>query len=671
MSRPEAGLPPTSTDSGPLDSSSWLAECRVEGPGGASVAAAEGGPGSGPGSARAGLSLLFGDNGRRAGVDPATGTQVVICGLIHERGELSSELRAAGTDIRDWRCAAQPALALAAYRHWGDDFVRRLAGTFAVILWDPRAGRLLAARDRVGMHPLFFAGRDGAWVFSSDQRTLVGRGGVQRKPNRVAIVSHFATLYPDKTETFLAGVRRLPPGHRLSWSRGSVSMARYWDPIPDGPIASWPRDADPERFEFLFERAVRRCMGEAPCALFMSGGIDSLSVALVAARVRAREARSSPQALSLAFDALGPQEIATQREMSVRLGLAQRLVPVDESVADGAFIRANLALAGTWDAPIQFLWLSSYVALARSAVAEGGRTILTGSGGDEWLGISPVLSADLMRDFEFRRIAALLRAFRASYRLPPASHLRNFLWTNGLRPIVRSALLPTAMRWIPDLVATRRRRHRQRMRPAWLAPEPDLLREYNDRREAELDRLEAERMPASYYGHELRRGLDHPLVSSEYEEWFEFSRQTGALRASPYFDADLIEFLAPYPPEHLVIRGRHKGLAREMLDRAFPDLEFHRQRKDHAIPYHRDVVMREAPGLYRETGRMQQLVRLGILDSDALDRALELSSKGDEQGGVAPWALHQLFTFDAWLQSLAPAGSSAKDEARPDLRAIT
>ena len=120
-----------------------------------------------------------------------------------------------------------------------------------------------------------------------------------------------------------------------------------------------------------------------------------------------------------------------------------------------------------------------------------------------------------------------------------------------------------------------------------------------------------------YYDRELQRALDHPLVTMEYEEHFEFGRRVGARMLHPYLDPDLVQLLYGVSPRALTKGGLTKGLVREAIARRFPKLGFERQRKVNATNFFRGLLQREGPAAWRSIGGTRALSDLGLVQSSA------------------------------------------------------
>jgi asparagine synthase (glutamine-hydrolysing) len=169
------------------------------------------------------------------------------------------------------------------YAEHGKDAVRHMRGCFAFAVWDRQRRELLLARDRLGVKPLYFThANDGTLHFASEIKALLAGGAVSTELNVLMLPSLLANRATYGEQTIFAGVRRLPPGHVLTWRDGSIEVTEYWDIQPTlleesltdgGYLAEW---------EHRFRESIRlRLMADVPLGVFLSGGIDSSSIAAV------------------------------------------------------------------------------------------------------------------------------------------------------------------------------------------------------------------------------------------------------------------------------------------------------------------------------------------------------------------------------------------------------
>lgn len=552
-----------------------------------------------------------------------------------------------------------PAEAVAAgYSRWGVGVLSRLRGNFAIVIHDASRGRLLAVRDPLGVVPLFYT-RDGEiWRFCCSLETLVQSCSDRVQLNRAALADHLRHRWPRLEETFFAGVDRVPLGRALYLENGRTSTFRYWDPAPPGEGVRWLEEDVLDAFDQQFDRVVSRCLTDGDVGIYLSGGLDSVSVAAVAADVCARLGRNAPQAFSLIFPDLECNEEKVQRNVAAGLGLSQTILPFHEAAGPRGLLTEALELSARQSAPLLNFWLPAYRYLGGKAVESGCTTILTGTGGDEWLGVTPVLAADLVRRGDLGGLYRLWRSNHRSYEAPRWDMLRSILWTFGLKPVLREHWKRAALRvmaaslvrtCLPGVAAARERNRAARAMPAWLAPDTALKADLNLRlREAALGNSGSE-VPESFYLREMRMALDHPLIALEMEETFETGRRLGARMAQPYWDPDLVDLLYRVPPEVLNRGDRSKGLVRESLERRFPNLGFRRQKKAVSTNFFQTILLADAPETWRSMGGPRALTALGIVDPHALERELEALHSGCP--GRYAQRVWNVLNLEAWVRS--------------------
>ncbi len=177
---------------------------------------------------------------------------------------------------------SEAGLLLAAYERWGEQFVEKLNGIYSFGLWDRRKDILICARDRLGHFPLFYAQTSTEFFFSTTTQGLLSHPNVSSQLNRLSLAVHLSHRWTDNTQTFYQAISRLPAGHFLSYSKGNLSITRYWNPIPQNGKIDWLGEEAFEDFAHLFESTIRNYLSLGRPGMFLSGGLDSVSVAAVA-----------------------------------------------------------------------------------------------------------------------------------------------------------------------------------------------------------------------------------------------------------------------------------------------------------------------------------------------------------------------------------------------------
>jgi asparagine synthase (glutamine-hydrolysing) len=209
---------------------------------------------------------------------------IIFNGEIYNHREIRAELERRG---HRYTTKSDTETIVHAYEEYGDDCVHQLRGMFAFAIWDARRKRLFCARDRLGIKPFYYTIHDRRFAFASEIKALFELDGRRARLNRRALPEFFALGYLADDQTMFEGIRKLPPGHRLSLTLdGADASARaprieqYWDLncAPDDSLEG--EDSYVEHFRELFTESVRlRLMSDVPLGVFLSGGLDSSAIA--------------------------------------------------------------------------------------------------------------------------------------------------------------------------------------------------------------------------------------------------------------------------------------------------------------------------------------------------------------------------------------------------------
>jgi asparagine synthase (glutamine-hydrolysing) len=555
-------------------------------------------------------------------------------GLLFDREALAASTDRGGPDCSDAE------LVLRAYEREGEAVLPRLRGSFVVAIVDRARGLAIVWRDPLGSHPLFYCEAGRGVLFAASPLLLLDRPGVSRALNRAALADHLCNRWPDPHETFFSAVRRVPPGWRVVVTAGRLQLKRYWDPLPEDRSVQWLRAEETAHFDQVFDRSVDRCLGNGPTGIFLSGGLDSISVAAVATDRARRIGKDPPFALSLGFEDPKCDERVLQAAVARDLGLRQCLVGLQDAAGSRSLLQQALELNQGSAAPLLHTYKPAFIALAQRA-RPSVRTILTGQGGDEWLAVTPLLSADLMRRGALIELAQFFGTLRRSYDAPLFWLARNLLWRCGLRPLAGLAF----HRLMPGTHKARRLERLLASDPIWATPDPELRAEQRRRAEGVLPRPDP---PNGFYVRELRTALEHTLTAWEAEEQYEMGRRIGVRILHPFWDPDVIEMLCRTPPRLLNGDGRTKSLVRQKLARRFPKLGFDRQRKVQTTPFFQSLLLREGWALADAAGEFPALSALGIVDGRAAGAQVRQALKDPGPRSFRAW---QPLNLEMWVRS--------------------
>lgn len=211
------------------------------------------------------------------------GTVVVVYnGEIYNFKEIKAELEACGHVFRT-HCDTE--VIVHAYEQWGAGCPNKFRGMFAFAIFDRNTGDVFLCRDRVGVKPLYFAVEDGRLLFASEIKAILP--ALEHKPGiNLSRLDFYVSLgYVPGDETLFAGIRKLLPGHTLTWKHGEMRIVRYWDLANIQPLKI-SFDEAKQRFEEMLLDCVRmRLMSDVPLGAFLSGGLDSSAIVACMSRI--------------------------------------------------------------------------------------------------------------------------------------------------------------------------------------------------------------------------------------------------------------------------------------------------------------------------------------------------------------------------------------------------
>ena len=296
-----------------------------------------------------------------AGNQPMTYGDFTITynGEIYNFGELRRQLEG------PFRSDGDTEVLLHLYARDGRRCVEPLRGMYSFAVWDAQRQRLFAARDRLGIKPFFYREIPGGLAFASEIKALLELG--QPPIDQTALRDYLTYKYIPQPKTIYSGIRRLAPGHTLTWD-GALRIERYWSPSTDIAITDFD-EAVPRLDELLSEIVPEHTISDVPVAVFLSGGIDSTTVVAQLNR---------PRTVTLAMDIKRRDEAPVARLIANHFGTQHH-----EEVASSVDLNEALEIMpGVYDEPFgdSGAWASYLVSrLARRHAI----VALSGEGGDE------------------------------------------------------------------------------------------------------------------------------------------------------------------------------------------------------------------------------------------------------------------------------------------------
>ncbi len=373
---------------------------------------------------------------------------VVQNGEIYNYRELRRELESRG---HRFATASDTEVLAHLYEEHGDGFVERLRGMFALALWDARSSRLLLARDRFGIKPLYYRDAGGTLSFASELKALMLQPGFSRQIDPRAVAAYLAFNSIPAPLTIFAEARKLPAGTLLSWCDGEVAQSRYARPAP--VAADRVRRGSDEQLagelrETLRDSVRAHLVADVPVGVLLSGGVDSAGIVALAAAEQAEPVKT----FSVGFEESSFDELERARLVAGRYGTDHH-----EIVLRPDAVELLPKLVEAFDEP--FGDSSALPTYLVSELAAGEvKVALSGEGGDELFGGYYTYVADLLapRVGWLAALAAPLiealpssggkvsfdykaKRFARAARLPPLE--RHHAWKEIFAPPQRAAML--------------------------------------------------------------------------------------------------------------------------------------------------------------------------------------------------------------------------------------
>ena len=367
------------------------------------------------------------------------GVTIAFNGEAYDFAGLREELRGKG---HPFTTRSDTEVVLRAYLEWGEEFAARVHGMFALALWDSRQRKLVLARDRLGKKPLYYFASEKRCVFGSELKALVAHGGVPRALDPQALVQYLACEYVPAPLSIYKAVRKLPAAHLAVLDARGFRLKRYWE-LPR-PLADAPPHAEEELVSLLDRAVQKRLVADVPVGVFLSGGIDSTTIAALAARHRKPLRTFSIGFTEESFDEspwaeLAARRLGTEHSLQKFSGqdcldlLPAAVAQLDEPFADPSFLPTLL--------------LSKFT---RQHV----KVALAGDGGDElFAGYDPFLAHRPAALFA-RVPRPLRRLLERAVALLPASS-RNMSLDFRLKQFLRGVDAPAPLRhasWLAALL---------------------------------------------------------------------------------------------------------------------------------------------------------------------------------------------------------------------------
>lgn len=569
-------------------------------------------------------------------------------GEIYNHQELRQQLETLG---HHYRSSSDTETVIHAYEQWGPSCVEHFQGMFAFVIWDIKNKQLFAARDRLGIKPLYFTNQGGNLLFASEMKSILASEmhSPELQASRLPELLTFG--YLAGSETLLRGIHTLLPGHCLSWKENVLETHQYWDvPLPSDGDSAGEHELI-EEFTELFESSVQmRLMSDVPLGIFLSGGLDSSAIAAT----MARQMPESLKTFSVGFQSQYYSELDYAREVATAIGADHHELKLQPH----ELLSSLPELIWHEDKPIRnasSVALNYVAQLARKHV----KVVLTGEGSDElFAGYSRYWATLFNRRWGARYERLVPRWIRERC-------VRHTLWKWPLPLSVKKKLSHTFLNHSqrPEEIIFDnfhaifpRRIHHHLFAPEFyqqvcgVDPYQDSVELYRDRQSTcELDRLLY--TDQKTYLVELLMKQDRMSMAASIES------------RVPFLDHRLVEFAARVPRRLKLHREGEKYLVKKAMQALVPKSILRREKMGFPVPI-RQWLRHDFRSVLQETLLSRPAVERNIFNQQFVQRLLAENDRGVRDHTDALWTL---LNFEIWARifldgetDLGPTFSTAR-----------
>jgi asparagine synthase (glutamine-hydrolysing) len=505
------------------------------------------------------------------------------------------------------------------YEEYGDAFVAHLNGQFAIALWDQRKQRLVLARDRVGIRPLFYTEANGQLIFASEVKAIFSVPGVSRRMDRRAVAEICTYWSPLAPRSAFENVKSLPPGHIMTVEAGQQQITRYWDwQFPQRAVARKTEAEYAEELRELLIDAVRlQLRADVPVGAYLSGGLDSSIITSLI-----RNFTDTPlRTFSLTFEDEEFDESAYQRELVDYLGTEHTAIRCTRADIAAAFPRTvfHTETPIVRTAPAPLMLLSGHVREANYKV------VLTGEGADEVFG-----GYDIFKEAKIRRFWS---------RQPKSTSRPRIL--EKLYPYLKNS--PTRSRAFTEAFFQEGMEHVDAPyfahTPRWSTTQR-IAQFFSDEMQADIGSWNAYEAFNATVPDAIRDAL--PMGRDQYTE--AHTLMTGYLLCSqgdrvamansiegrvPFLDHRVIEFANQLPPQHKIRGLNEKYLLKKSMQGLLPETVRSRTKQPYRAPDSQSFFVDQQPVDYvADLFSAAKLQDAGYFNPVAAQKLFEKSRQG-------------------------------------------
>ena len=542
-------------------------------------------------------------------------TVLVFNGEIYNYRELRAELEALGHKFTT-KCDTE--VVLQAFLQWDKGCFARLRGMFAAAFWNERDRRLILARDRLGIKPLYVYRKGEDLYFGSELKTLFAHPEIERKLDHAGLHSYLALNYVAGPRSIISGIEKVKPGHILEWRDGKVQTEPFWTLRFEQKDYSSVEAAEEELDALLKESVREHLIANVPVGIWLSGGVDSSTILHYARQAGATRLRTfSISFLGRSFDEgkytreisrlyeTEHHEMDLNPELDLSTAIEELVYNLDEPIADAGVV------------PV---WFLSKLSRQHVTVA------LSGEGADELFGGYLTYRANELATTARKVPAGMRRGLLGLLRLWPISDDK-ISFEYKLKRFLEGSLLP------PDEA------HTYWNGPFSSAQSKELLSSPNG---WNVNSLFAEDSQPCKSADCLNRflGFDqrYYLCDDILQKVDRMSMAHSVEVRPPFLDHRIVEFAASLPPKWKIDGSRQKVILKRLMAGKLPDAVLRRKKTGLDIPAH-DWLRGPLRALLLDTLSSENSVLSQLFSVDRVNALVQKHLQRKANLGFQLWSL--------------------------------
>ena len=527
---------------------------------------------------------------------------------------------------------------LEAYRHWGVKSLDYFIGMFAYAIYKKESKTLFLARDHFGIKPLYYTKQNNQFAFASELRTLLNTPGISKAINQFSLLASLNYLWIPGNESMIEGIEKLPPGHYMEVFTGEeipIPVAKpYWN-LEVSVNTHSEKEIQEELTEVLNASIKRHMVADVPVSSFLSGGLDSSLISVLAAGYNQR--------LSTYTIGTRPQDKLIEK-MPDDEKYADRLAKLHsfdhhKIIIDPTIVKDLPQMVKRFDEPIGDPAAINTYLICKQARAEGVKVLLSGMGADELF-------------FGYRRQHATMLANR--YQKLPGIIRKPIEFASDLLPVKFNKRGFKPGRWMKRFLSFANLPIEQAYRRSYsYYNDDDYARLLNGDYQRELAKLNLQHSEF-FYAH-LDLDLENRMCFTDVNMFMTGLNLAYSDRASmaasvevrvPFIDREVVKFAMSIPGKFKYRNGVSKYILKKVAEPILPKEIIYRPKASFGAPI-RSWISNDLKEMVNDLLSAERIKARGIFQYEFINKIIEDDRKGLHDNA---YQIYQLLTLELWLK---------------------